>query len=147
MIQANELRIGNYILHERKNPKFGNDDAPYGVTEVKGIDDQGINRESGYDGWLELAEYENVYPIPLTEEWLLKLGFEPGYFGFVIYIDMLELSYNTDTNELILGDAGELIYIPKKVLYVHELQNFYYSLVGKELKINPESISTTGFNS
>jgi len=68
----------------------------------------------------------DVEPIPITEEWLLKLGFinddAQRYFKNGIY--------------LILYDEGCTILhnqIHINYFYVHQLQNLYFALTGKEL--------------
>jgi hypothetical protein len=75
-----------------------------------------------------------IEPIPLTEEWLLKLGFDRGsdimgecYFinekiEFVIYIEDEWLCYYT----------GSLML---EIETVHQLQNLYFALTGEELTI------------
>lgn len=64
-------------------------------------------------------------PIPLTEEWLVKFGFDftNGYgWGFVFgYINSRMIwQYNS---------------IVVEVKYVHQLQNLFHALTEEELKI------------
>ncbi len=71
-----------------------------------------------------------VQPIPLTEEWLVKFGFKKQkrseWFskkGFVVRIFNNTLPVKIQGKHLVtLG-------------YVHQLQNLYYALTGKELTI------------
>jgi len=76
-----------------------------------------------------------VEPIPLSEEWLLKCGFEAltkksngfksdsytytGGVSLIVYFDGERLSTN--------------FWIGNEKRYVHELQNFFYALTGEEL--------------
>jgi len=77
-----------------------------------------------------LTEYpEFCKPIPLTEEWLLK-------FGYKLYHDYVWVNDNTD----VLGridkfkdDVARSIYPRLEIKYVHQLQNLYFALTGKEL--------------
>lgn len=55
---ANEFRIGNWVNVTDKD---------YQVTQIL---ERGVN--CGHIG----AMYDIVKPIPLTEEWLIKFGFE-----------------------------------------------------------------------
>lgn len=78
-------------------------------------------------------------PIPITEEWLLKFGFEKqiyfdgnyviknkeGYYNSIKKDDG-EWCYNND-----ISDAS--CYFVKKVKYIHQLQNLYYALNEEEL--------------
>ena len=70
-------------------------------------------------------------PIPLTEELLLRLGLKK----------MLETEYTLNTYEF----AGFKLWIHKgkflfdsriEINYVHQLQNLYFALTGKELEWN-----------
>ena len=80
----------------------------------------------------------DVSGIPLTEEWLIKLGFE------------LEVINDGDRPLYVLGGAVEYFYIDfdtlqpmdagypiakVKIEYVHQLQNLFYCIVGQELTI------------
>lgn len=76
-------------------------------------------------------------PIQLTEEWLLKLGFE---FGIQLQ-DFTKGKYKFVQlkNKIIYGDFSEVgifyFNITTKLLYVHQLQNLYFALTGEELTI------------
>lgn len=110
MIQATELRIGNWI-------KLQSDTE----TIIRG---GGINA-------IEVDMLE-VSPIPLTEEWLLKFGFEQylliwRYKGFTI-AGSLNNGYG------LTGYCIENIF-PINCLYVHQLQNLYFALTNEELTI------------
>lgn len=68
-------------------------------------------------------------PIPLTEEWLLKLGFiensscfKKGILSFRHYKDIKFIP--------VIGDYVIL----NEIKYVHQVQNLVYSLSGEELK-------------
>ena len=63
-MKASELRIGNKI-------KFMDDGT---IFTVVSIDLKGAGLENTDEfAWIE---FESLEPIPLTEEWLLKLGFK-----------------------------------------------------------------------
>jgi len=145
-IKANEFRIGNYISLE-----LAEDNTWYECIVV-GIEQNKIY----YLPWLKLKPkadhlcslYCYVKPIKLTEEWLIKLGFtnmenicwqryvqkkwvnfENGFFFFRVmkhsfaWWFILEDEINTERG-INMGD----------IQYVHELQNLYFVLTGKELK-------------
>lgn len=134
-MEANELRIGNYIN------KFGIDyicDMPVSDRddiEIVSVTIDVLKDIDNYDGTTDYPYYEE---IPLTEEWLLKFGFEKGneqtdYFS--------KTKYN-----LITKDSLTFYFYPawkgienknfKHIKYVHQLQNLYFVLTGIELKTN-----------
>jgi hypothetical protein len=126
MITANELRYGNKLL-------FIIDD----VVTFKNITEF---REDGIY-WIKTVEPKieaksfHFKPIPLTEEWLLKLGLEKiGIWTF-----SLNLAGNLDLIYY-LGEKGWSIGLKSysdfsNLKYVHQLQNLYFALTGKELTI------------
>lgn len=101
--------------------------------------------ESEKDRSLTL-EYDNAYiePIPLTEEWLLKFGFEknelsrdycfgewkiPKTWGQPLYMGW----YDSPNPE---GEKGYIIDGVENypIQYVHQLQNLIFALTGEELQ-------------
>ena len=71
----------------------------------------------------------NYQPIPITEEWLERFGFnglsKEDSNGF-------ELIYNNVIGYR-LSIQGQYQY--KEIKYIHELQNLYFALTGKELEL------------
>lgn len=133
-MKAEELRLDNFINHKEK-----------GLIQIKGIEphcgDFKLRLEN--EEWLYL---KNCKPIPLTEEWLVKFGFvgldfyfESNLFsGYQRGNEFPELSFYIGAN---ISDAWE-VYIQssyqetiqiKYIKHVHQLQNLYFALTGKEL--------------
>lgn len=121
-----ELRVGNYY-------DFGNPEL-----EPKGI--QKLNR---YSLGVKLTIHNiDIHPVPLTEEWLLKFGFEAGREGdldlFPLKYYREPLRYNGKEANIFVSDFGDDSHydLPcKHIKYVHQLQNLFYVLVGEELTI------------
>lgn len=130
-MKATELRIGNYILDN--------------VTQLQCIVD-----------YINLDEYQiKTYyrPIPLTEEWLIKFGFEKLDHskeygkGFVsahgwsakYSIDGLRmLQPNEKSNWAENQNSFKIIGLNDVNLWikhVHSLQNLYFALTNEELTI------------
>lgn len=120
MIQANELRIGNYLQ------------SPKGKTfEVLAHDIVFV------DGCESLAE-----PIPITEEWLLKFGFENisskntldywivGENPYMAGEPFFHIKHQIGNNNYFFMNIGYCI------KYVHQLQNQYFALTGSELVLS-----------
>lgn len=122
MIKANELRIGNKVLCTA-NKGYG---GP-GITTVNSIA-RGINywQDMGASGEIPFKDIEG---IPLTEEWLERMGFEnvrSGTYGigcFEIWVQGKQLFYSES-----LPNSPE-------IKFVHQLQNLYFALCGEELTI------------
>lgn len=73
--------------------------------------------------------YQPFKPIPLTEEWLLKFGFEEKY-GYI----KNGVHLNTDYSLFIEDEIGFNEWTAD-CEYVHQLQNLYFALTGEELII------------
>jgi hypothetical protein len=119
-MKASELRIGNWV-----GMQF-NSWCLYMDTQINDNDMIKIITE----------EYDFFEPIPLTEEWLLKFGFE--YISdYESYIKKFNTEHHSDgviirKNDFVLCDIDIRI----QLKHVHQLQNLYFALTGDELKIN-----------
>ena len=115
-MEAKELRIGNLVR-----------DFSGRETTVEGIRPNiGKVETDKMDEDIDLLK-----PIPLTEEWLLKFGFEKYEF------DHKENQYRFKERLLVIRkgffcDYGTSV----ELKHVHQLQNLYHALTGEELKIN-----------
>ena len=77
--------------------------------------------------------YSETKPIPLTEEWLLKFGFEriDGMWtisNFNGYLTKYLLLNGENGYKYFVSHCGML-----NVRFVHQLQNLYFDLTGEEL--------------
>ncbi len=71
-------------------------------------------------------DYSHFEPIPLTEEWLVRAGFEFDKIDGYWYIDEY-WRYFFEGDVCFLGNFSHA------VDYVHQLQNLYFALTGEEL--------------
>ena len=125
-MKANELRIGNYVYDT--------------LGKVNKIDLEAIT-------YIVKETHNQVKPIPLTEEWLLKfdMKFTDGFSSSrKLYLnnyenDISKITYSPKERLLRLsnGDTKGTMLIPH-VKYVHQLQNLYFALTGEELIIKSE---------
>jgi hypothetical protein len=74
---------------------------------------------------------EAFRPIPLTEEWLVKMGFEPIYYVF----DELA-SYRINGVDFINRDM-KMYWYGTQFEYVHQVQNAVSDIFRLELTIKP----------
>ena len=121
-MKASELRIGNSIMQD--------DDFVF-VTLWR-LEFIGKNK----------LEYKS---IPLTEEWLLKLGFDklendiPTYFK--CFGNLIEDDYEYSFNIYVDSEQNHFITVfGRKIIikHVHQLQNLYHALTDEELTIKDE---------
>jgi hypothetical protein len=117
-MKANELRIGSLVyitdtstlLFYKQVTQINIHNLMYLCGETK-----------------EPFEFE-IEPIPLTEDWLLKFGFEKTF------ITKIHCNFNKGTFSLLKRDNHiEIWYENINVQYVHQLQNLYFALTNEEL--------------
>ena len=131
-MEAKELRIGN-IVADKDNDIF----------ELSGFYLYQLSIEQNTKGIITSHK-----PIILTEEWLLKLGFEPIYDYYKIqiqkddgggnsdYFISVDTGMDNESNEFTIQlVSGEGDWFTSKNKYVHQLQNLYFALTGEELTI------------
>ena len=172
-MKIEELRIGNYVLGQ--NSEF--------AVKVLGLKpDSGIYISEKYDEVITSMndltdaqkakglvfipgtrcgdDIKNLNPVPLTEEWFVRLGFTDNYrYGpptHIITKIVMELPVNDfsirydfqgpspDKNYyqghekiLLVGNGGydESGEMELNIKYVHQLQNLIFALTGEELAI------------
>jgi len=113
---TNELRIGNYV-------GYGiNFDKSQSITTIKGIEESKVLLHTDL-----ICLLEQIKPIPITEELLLKCGFR-NYSANILVLDK-KYYYNKSTKTIFIGQ--EPIF---EIEYLHTLQNFF-ALTNQELKI------------
>lgn len=109
-----ELRIGNWIE--------GRSDSKKDFVTFQ------VYRETFFD--IDSA-YGEFKPIPLTEEWLLKFGFQ---FYFIGNGDYKSKQWYFEDFTL----CGFNYYYNLEINYIHQLQNLFFAIKGKELIYNNE---------
>ena len=122
MVQANELRLGNWV-------HLIDDDIndPIKITLP----------------YLEICNQtpEKFNPIPLTPELLEKCGFEKNEelrYSNVAYFKKKDFTITQvrDSWEVSYGLFGSMALICKSHLSLHRLQNIFFALLNKELEVN-----------
>ena len=112
-MKATELRIGNYVIEKGKiKPMYS------------------ISNHNAKD-------YSRIEPIPLTEEWLKKLGFKLVFAGqgdgyIYEYGELCKTLtiHSRDRNKFLYSTFNSC---EKHIQYVHQLQNLYFALTNEEL--------------
>lgn len=80
---------------------------------------------------------EDCIPVEITEEWLLKFGFEYDRFNhtfckgnYCIHIKDGHFNFMNDPR------CSAACYYLTTCKYVHQLQNLYFALTGEELQLH-----------
>ncbi|EHQ41576.1 hypothetical protein [Myroides odoratus] len=148
MIQASELRLGNLVFVDNKkyHPKLKNipvvvtgiekktltndqkQSFPFSDSSIRIVPTQGEFKD------LEIGQLnEFIKPIELTEERLLQCGFKHTGNGFYELLgthiglcNIGDVFFNVGFKGITIGN----------IKYLHQLQNLYFALTGKELEIN-----------
>lgn len=128
-MKANELRIGNYVYDR------GNKILKIDYWERKDMIAQKVV-VGGFVGHPFTEDVEFLKPIPLTEEWLLKFGFED--IRELDNIDFKEYRMINEYSFCVQFPCGVEAHCyagnyPIAIKYLHQLQNLYFALTGKEL--------------
>ena len=114
ILKANELRIGNFI---NKNEQVVEITKRIIFVKPMGKDNMSIYRDF------------QLKPIPLTEQWLKDLGFKN------VNLNAWRIKGLPDfelINDIFYSPDHLLMWFPE-IKYIHQLQNIYQSLTGKEL--------------
>lgn len=120
-MKASELRIGNWIHNPVQSLDLIVDGSLIAIEH---------NRER------VVKNHEGFEPIPLTEEWLIKLGFCDDNLYFSINIRDVQLSIDKKDNTFCIGSPYEANGTHIQIKHVHKLQNLYFALTNEELTIN-----------
>lgn len=119
-MKTKELRIGNYIFDEYRN-----------VIVASGTHTNCIWTDDKYK-YLGLP-IDKSNPIPLSKEWLLKMGFSIEFKHTVTEytLNHIKIFCPTKTGSFYIQIFATILYIKS----VHQLQNLYFALTNEELKL------------
>jgi len=133
-MKANECRVGNLVTYENKTHNI------FGISEEHPFLDT-IEYGAFVVEWIDLK------PIKLTKEWFLKFGFlwTNEVFGDdeIYFIFQSEDTWDgswTENGFYYLG--SEMLPFGKTIEFVHQLQNLYFALTGKELEFRNDECKT-----
>lgn len=132
MISASELRIGNFIYDDENQ-----------IAKVERIESNDFYKYNGSDdeqiiysinGTMRMSS--EISPVPISEDILFKCGFVESTirtdFKLKLRICAINLycRFNTEWYFELEG-----IYLGSTPKYLHQLQNLYFALTGKELDV------------
>jgi hypothetical protein len=141
VVEIKSLRIGNLLTYK--------EDLVHVTSLSLDIDDEyedtigfcKYGQVSNEHAEWNRALYPNLCPIPLTPEWLERFEFRestnifaPGVFELAVHGH--EIHYDASVYTYTYFDCQL-----RDVLYVHQLQNLYFTLTGYELEIKTPAIT------
>ena len=133
MITCYELRIGNYVMTPNGMQQIAR------ISKAAGSNQAGISIQESTDEKDTPYTLTNIQPVPVSEDVLRQCGFVyHDYFKFWQLIrgadnDRSEMNIDRDYNILDFMRKP----IVKNVASLHQLQNIYFMLKGKELDVQP----------
>lgn len=123
MINPKELRIGNLVMYEGD------------VYTLVGVNKHNVLLSNARHKIPRMED--SCTPIPLTKDILLKCGFNQ----YELNIGALDLYICPKTDNKYSNEGKCLLFFNSMPIYtipcesVHQLQNLYFAIVGKELEI------------
>jgi len=127
-----ELRIGNYYyLIDRKSEVHIPIEIPFQAYAIEPFSVWGCCADKSFAQTpvedFVLTKAADVAPIPISEEWLKRLGFVDGKLG-----SLRLLRINSDYYLAYINQSKSL---DVDIKWVHQLQNLYFALTGDELTL------------
>jgi hypothetical protein len=133
MIPCNELRIGNYVLVENNRQRIS-------VISPQSIHStlSSFATEEKYTVSDTAYSLESILPVPLTDEVLQQCNFV--YHDYFKFWQLIAGTGENRSEMDIDGDYNIIDFmrrpVVKKVGSLHQLQNIYFMLKGKELNVS-----------
>jgi len=142
-MEAKELRLGNYVKLSKDYQYVGITIPSGTIFKVESIETNSLYlkcniKDGTFYGKIPVSMVDY---IPLTEGLILECGFSVELYEFqikeqrLLTINDFWILYNSRTNFYGVMRSNEVF---KQIEYLHQLQNIYLDLAGKELKISYE---------
>lgn len=128
-METTELRLGNFVKSENFDIS-----RIVGLSAVVTLDRIEYVHVAIPDNEFGLWNNGKVEPIELTEEWLLKFGFEKNDIDdcFISPIgEIMQIDLTAGQIDFIWDGA----YSNAPCEFVHQLQNLFFAITGTELEI------------
>lgn len=135
-----ELRIGNIVKIDDEN--LGPIEGKVTLVNEREVVELLLSISKG-NGRYFVCGSDDIFPIPITEELLLKIGFERNndMSPYILDLDkgrrvyMFKTTYGWILQYVRYGVGYDETVSKNIVMFVHQLQNAYYLVTGKELEI------------
>jgi len=131
-MNVKELRVGSLITSKTWK----------GIHKISAVIQNKSNFDVVVNGFTHIFKdgyFCEIAPIPLNKEVLIKLGFAPlsdSDHGLRLSVNSVdELSWSFNEKILKYQTKGSGFTRDYNIKYVHQLQNLYFALTGKELEV------------
>lgn len=138
-MKIDELRIGNYYRAGLEIK--GSREAKLNLMDSNRVIQLTIQHFQFFANAPMIVEM--ITPIDLTDEWMLRLGFENEVIdsqeGILGFTKKYKGKYNNYFSDLYIEKSSNYYFISEfdfNFKYVHELQNIYYCLTGGHLYLS-----------
>lgn len=124
-MKANELRINNYV---------------YPFDDINYVDCKILFRDSILVSAKDLDDTSNLYPIPLTDEWILRFEEfnetdKEGTPCFFNGDNIMLFDRKGYFDAYLHSEYNGNVFFATRLFYVHQLQNLYHSIEKQDLTI------------
>jgi len=132
MIPTYELRLGNYILVDQNLKRV----SGISGTTVFTVDAEGTSEEAASED-----KQENINPIALADEVLKECGFV--YHDYFKFWQLITTGIRSEMNISPDYEVIDFMRKPilKKLTSLHQLQNVYFMLKERELKLDTSALA------
>ncbi|HYO22360.1 MAG TPA: hypothetical protein VER36_08125 [Flavisolibacter sp.] len=137
MIPCHDLRTGNIILVNNRLRKVSTITNSNTLTDRSSIEVESVTDEAS-----EVYPVESIDPVPLTDAILQQCSFVfRNYFRFwqLVSAGQPRTEMNIDMDYNIIDFMRRPVV--KKVASLHQLQNIYYMLHGRELDFDVDTVA------
>jgi hypothetical protein len=136
MISCNELRLGNRVLVDKNLQQ---------VSMITGTAVFTIDAEEGHEPAASEHSSDQIEPVPLTDDVLKQCGFV--YHDYFKFWQLKTTGITSEMSEMDIDNDYDVIdFMHKPVVRhlasLHQLQNVYFMLKGRELKLDKATIAT-----
>lgn len=149
-MKASELRIGNLVYGiNRRSEIHLPIELPLKIWQIEIFNCEVLpfdKNSSKEEKWFKISN-SDLSPISLTEEWLIKFGFDKTKLNGCYKIGLGAYDYELRDFTVLNNQWVVSVIQPElwtaafcwNIRYVHQLQNLYFALTGEELTIKAES--------
>lgn len=123
-MKENELRIDNYVKETIENEIVQ-------IASIIQVENEIFDFEVKDENGMFSNVQDEIEPIPLTEQWLLKFGFEKCEYSIPDLFINKKLRIKQDSRGFWISACYNFILIK----HIHQLQNLYFVLTGDELTL------------
>lgn len=123
-MKASDLRINNWVIEKSTGKEIR-------VGAINDISISPLIPNCKVSKAKQVLLYDWIEPIPLTEEWLLKFGSEERNKNMFIY-SRFRLTRKEGYKYWHITERGFSTYLTK-IEFVHEWQNFVFTMDNQEL--------------